>query len=292
MSDETLQDSLLLEYQGGIVEEGRMDAYDVANHIVAFSDFLTVVSKHTYGDKAEIKTEIQGFKGNSFDIEFLFMVAGPVATILSATPLTASDMIDMVKQSFDALRHLAGKPPKSTKHAEGNAHMIEIENNNGVVQTFPGATINIIGDPTVGQSVENFVKGPLDGGVEHVAIRSKHYQQAAEVDQTDAESFVPVETERPLSDNEVNVAVVIESVSFKDGNKWKFDFGGQSIWAEMADDEFQARVDEGERFGKGDVLRVTMEIIQSAVLDKLKTEYRITNVLEHRYAAQQSPLFD
>jgi hypothetical protein len=292
VTDDLLQDSLLLEYQGGTVDEGRMDAYEAAKHIMAFSDFLTVVSRHTYGDKADIKTEIQGFRGNSFDIEFLFQIAGPIATMLSASPLTASDMIDMVKQSVDALIHLRGRPPKDMRHVEGNASMIEIENNEGVVQTFNGATFNIIGDPTVGAAVENFIKGPLDSGVQQIAISSRRYNEAARIGQADSGSFVPVEIERPLTDNEINVAVTLESPSFKDGNKWKFDFGGQSIWAEMTDKEFLSRVDDGERFGKGDVLRVTLEIIQTSIIDKLKTDYRITEVIEHRPAAQQATLFD
>ncbi len=68
--DTVLEDHLILEYHGPDVEGGSMDARNVAAQIVAFSDFLDVVSEGAYGERVHLQTEVQGFRGESFDIDF------------------------------------------------------------------------------------------------------------------------------------------------------------------------------------------------------------------------------
>jgi hypothetical protein len=54
--------------------------------------------------------------------------------------------------------------------------------------------------------------------------------------------------------------------------------------------DFMSRIESGEkRFGKADVLLVDLRQTQFAIDGELKSEYRITRVLEHR-AQLQKPL--
>ena len=46
----SIEDQITLEYHGQPVELGRMNSYDVAGYIIAFSDFLGVISRKSYGE--------------------------------------------------------------------------------------------------------------------------------------------------------------------------------------------------------------------------------------------------
>lgn len=79
----------------------------------------------------------------------------------------------------------------------------------------------------------------------------------------------------------------IEAAVFKDNNKWKFDNGGSPINAAILDEEFLRKIDSGElRFGKGDLLKVKLKTIQTFAHGKLKTEFQVIEVLEHKIVKQ------
>jgi hypothetical protein len=82
--------------------------------------------------------------------------------------------------------------------------------------------------------------------------------------------------------------LLIESLAFKDGNKWRVHDGTATFHASIEDKEFLAKIDAGERFGKGDVLVVDLRQVQSIVNAKLVNESIIVKVLEHRQPLQQS----
>jgi hypothetical protein len=88
----------------------------------------------------------------------------------------------------------------------------------------------------------------------------------------------------------VLLLLLLESVAFKDGNKWRVHDGQYPFFAALDDEAFLAEVDAGERFGKGDVLTVDLRQVQTVADGTLKTEYRITKVHEHRAPLQQSLL--
>lgn len=83
-----------------------------------------------------------------------------------------------------------------------------------------------------------------------------------------------------------NTMLLLESVVFKDGNKWKVNDGNHSFGVTLLDDNFIAAVNAGRRFGKGDVLFVDLERIQRIENNSLKTEYKIHKVHRHEESLQ------
>ena len=82
-----------------------------------------------------------------------------------------------------------------------------------------------------------------------------------------------------------------ESAVFKEGNMWRFWDGQNSFQAPIDDKEFLSRVDSGvERFGKGDILIVDLEIKQAKLPTSLRTVRRIVKVHEHK-SIKQDGLF-
>jgi hypothetical protein len=85
----------------------------------------------------------------------------------------------------------------------------------------------------------------------------------------------------------------IESISFKESNKWKFSNGSIIFNAQILDANFLERIDNGDlRFGKGDILKVQLRTSQYIVHNKLKTEYQVIKVIEHRAVKAEQGKFD
>lgn len=279
-----IEDQLTLEYHGVPVETGRMNSYEVAAYIIAFSNFLGVVSHKTYGEKIIIKTEIQGFRKDSFDIDFAFYIGVMAAMLLNQTPLSIKEFIELIRECVKAWIHLNGKPPKSVLPDPNNKNNLQIENQNGQVFYTTINVTNIITDLRAGEAAEQFIKKPLEAGLSHIRINSKTDGEIAKIEKKDASSFVPIIVDKPsLIEQEMQMTLLIESPVFKERNKWRFSDGQSSFYADIIDEEFLKRVDSGiERFGKGDQLMAKVRFVQSGTFGSLKLERTIIKVLEHQ----------
>lgn len=83
----------------------------------------------------------------------------------------------------------------------------------------------------------------------------------------------------------------IVAAVFQDANKWRFtDGSGAPFSAAILDQEFVAKVNAGERFGKGDALDVEMELVQTVQNGRINIERRVLKVLRHISPNQQLTL--
>jgi len=293
-ADAIVKDRLSLEYHGPAVKTGSMDARKVAANITAFSDFLDVISESAYGEKAQLRTDVQGFRGDSFDIDFVYQLGGVAATLWSAAPTTPKDVLDLIKDSFDLWKHLRAEPPKAAVHAEDDAQLINVENNSGQILAVNHAVFNVVSNPRAGTAVAAFIGDTVNAnGIEDVRIHSEAANDESLVTRDDAYCFIPVDVKRPLSETELETWVIIESPNFKEGNKWRVSDGQTSFNVSMDDAEFLQAIDEGaQRFGKGDMMRVNMLIKQSSSLGRLSSERSILKVLEHKRGSEQQRMFE
>ena len=283
------EDKLSLEYYGAVVESGQLRAKDVARYILALDDFMSVVTKEAYGKDASLNMDVSGFRGQSFDIDFALQVLGlsSSAIFCSGSP---KDLITLATDPIKACIHLAGRQPQSC-NPDRNDNTINIENSNGKTQIFHIQTLNVISDPKASNSLDTFIREPLTKGLSTVKLKSSQFDVQTEASANDADFFKPLDFEMPLFKNTVTTGLTIESPSFKDGNKWKLHDGQASFYAEITDKDFIDSVDKGERFGKGDLLIVEMEIIQTKTPQGLKVEKIITKVKDHKEAPHQPGKF-
>jgi len=288
-----IEDQISLEYHGPLVDTGRMNAYDVAGYIIAFSDFLGVVSRTAYGERIALKTEIQGFRNDSFDIIFALQIAGMATSLfLPVTPFSVKDFIALIKDSVQAWIHLNGSPPKTIAPVPDRQNIFQIENQHGQINYFNADVINLITEPRAGKAVEQFIRKPLEAGLSSVSISSRTEARVAEIPEEKSSSFIPVNIEKPFAESEMRMGLLIESPTFKEGNKWKFFDGQNSFYADITDEEFLKKVDQGAaRFGKGDKLVALVRFTQSATIGSLKMERTVVKVLEHEIAAVPGKLF-
>ena len=70
----------------------------------------------------------------------------------------------------------------------------------------------------------------------------------------------------------------IVTASFQNRYRWRFSDGNLTFAAPMEDESFFKRIDDGERFGKGDILRVDLYERQWRDRKGLHAEYKILRV--------------
>ena len=78
------------------------------------------------------------------------------------------------------------------------------------------------------------------------------------------------------------------------GSRWQFMYEGFKIGMIVKNDALMRRIDGGERFGKGDVIRVRLRIVQRYNKDYKAYEnkaFKITELYEH-IENKQGSLFD
>ncbi len=79
--------------------------------------------------------------------------------------------------------------------------------------------------------------------------------------------------------------------ALKDGNKCRVYDGQFSYFVALEDEDLLEKINNGERFGKGDVLVVDLRQIQTLEGHVLKPESRIIKICEH-YASLEEFLFN
>lgn len=277
---------LSLRYSGPAVDAGQMDVYAASANMIAFSEFMVAAVKAAYGDSAEARAEVAGFGRGSFITDLVFNVGGPAATMFAA--FSPEHLLNLVKEAFGLWKHLQGSPPAAISQSGQNN--VAVTNNNGQVIQVNTDTLNLVFSEKGADSVGRFVRDALtQDGISAVELESAG-QAVTNVDASEASYFVPVAKEAPVSENIVTMALILVAPVFQDGNKWRFSDGGTTFPAAILDEEFINRVNNGERFGKGDILQVELSIKQSRTGNRISVDRQVLKVLEHRIASQQQPL--
>jgi hypothetical protein len=280
-----METKISLKYNGAAVDAGRMDVYMASANMIAFSEFMVIATKATFGETATANAEVAGFGHSSFVTNLLFSFGGDIATIFTSVP--ADHLMKVVKEAIGLWKFLKGSPPKAVEYAEQH---VKVTNNNGNILLVQAQTFNLVMNEKASSAVEKFIKSPLSANGIDTLTLDGDFGHIGDIDKSEAQHFIPVAASVLLNESSFEMSLVIESPSFKDGNKWKVWDGAQSFFVEMLDLEFIERINGGERFGKGDVLRAEVRFIQKRVGGKLEAERSVTKVIEHRAGQFQYPL--
>lgn len=279
---------LSLRYRGPAVEAGQMDVYEAAANMIAFSDFMVAAAKETYGESASAQANVAGYGKGSFVTDLVINVLGPVATIFSA--VSPEQFLSVLKEAFDLWIFLKGKPPKSVQISDQGQYA-EVFNNDGQVTQIHIDSLKIVFNEKAAESVGQFVKNSLSKeGMDSVEIADRE-KVIGRASQNESNYFVAVRPEERITDNEIEMALVIEAPVFKEDNKWRFSDGQNSFHVDIEDRDFLAKVDAGERFGKGDILIVRLRITQVRSGMKISAQRSVIKVIEHRHGQEQKNLF-
>ncbi|KVW35862.1 hypothetical protein [Burkholderia ubonensis] len=286
-------------YDGPALTEHRMDVRDLAPALVAIADLFSFANKELNGDNTEVRLEVKGsFKAGSFHSELIFIqslanqihdiFAGPNAAAFS-NALAILGALGIVGSGglIGLIRTLRGNRPHRIEPTGSNVRIWVTEKESLEVEE---AVYRLYRSKTVRVSLQKTLS-PLerDGITSFGIVRGTKVELAIENDELGTFAIFE-EAGEVVSDVVGRKVLLFESVVFKDGNKWRVHDGTYPFFAALDDEEFLAKVNAGERFGKGDVLVVDLRQIQIIGDDGLKNEYRILKVHEHRAPLQSSLL--
>jgi hypothetical protein len=282
---------LSLKYHGKAVETGRLNIYDAAATMLAFSEFVTEAGRVVFGPKVELRAQVEGFRSGSFVTDIMFQVIGPAMPLLAHADV--AEWLKTIKTAFELWKHLKGSPAKeiTTDSSVKGDNNISVTNHDGKVLIVNTQSLQLVMSEKGAEAVERFVGTQLNvedlDGVEILKGRTK----LAAASRSEAAYFRSVTSAIPVTDNTFEYALSIDAPVFKEGNKWRFSDGGSSFFADIEDDEFIQRVNAGEAFAKGDALRVMMRIEQERKGSELMTNRKIIKVLEHIRQQSTGKLF-
>lgn len=282
---QVMKTSLSLKYSGPAVDDGRMDVYAVSANMIAFSEFVVIAAKATFGDQATARAEVTGFGKGSFITDLLFNWGGELASMFTGVP--ADQIVGTIKEAFDLWKHLKGEPPKAVEY---ETQHVAVTNNNGQIIHVQTQSLTLVMNEKGAEAADRFVRQALAApGMDSISLDSGG-EQIAYASQADAQYFIPVAGAETVTDSTSRMGLIVESPSFKDGNKWKVFDGSQSVWMDMLDQEFIDGINGGARFGKGDILMAEVRLVQKRSGMKLEAERSILKVIEHKPGAQQRSL--
>lgn len=291
-------------YDGPALQEHRMDVRDLAPALVAFADLFTAANKEINGDAAEVRVQVNAsFKAGSFGIDLIasqhllsqikdiFSGNGATAiangwTIMQIVGITGTGLAGGL---IGLLRLLKGRRPVKIEQKGdvatvwiSSTETIEVEHDvirlyrNGIVRT----SLEKVVSPLERDGITDF--GVL---VNDAIVLDLHDDEVASFNAATSDAEAEI-----VSDTTTRKLLLIESLTFKDGNKWRVHDGTATFHASIADKAFLGKIDAGEQFGKGDVLVVDLRQVQSIVNAKLVSESAIVKVWEHRQPLQQNLL--
>jgi len=285
--DEARGMSILLRYRGPAVEDGTMNVYDAAANMTAFSDFVVAAAHKIYGEDVYVKAEVTAFKHGSFGTDLLFEVVGAAAAILPMLPDVVS-VASTVKESIELYRFLKGEEPQKVEHREDNS--INVTNNFGNVIVISRPSLQLTLDSKAGKAAAQFIGEALSkAGVDSIDISSNGVR-IAQATTNDAQYYHPIGDEDTVTESVTRMGLVIEMLSFKDGNKWRMWNGAESLMYAMEDEDFSGRVNGGEAFRKGDILICDVRVKQTKANGALKLHRAIIKVHDHKIGLDQPPL--
>jgi hypothetical protein len=267
----------------------ELDAKTLLDSFGAIEAALMGISRHSHPE-ARFRIKVKSFQKGSFEIPIeiqqLLSVAG--LSLMSPDWANAKESVKILLELIKLKLDLKGKEPKA----------VEIQKNSSCTFNVDQRTYNIhVKDSVVGEAIARGFKA-LEADTEvksftvlnkkrekmlDVPRRSFHYVSKLKKETVDGGQTTTERLELPIFK-----AVLDKSK----GNKWEFYYRGiKRIRATITDENFLARVDSGERFGRGDTLDVELEIVKQ-LDDKLKVfvnkTYKVIRVLTIHRREEQS----
>jgi hypothetical protein len=291
MSTTTMQD-IKIKFDG---QTHQIEANTLINSLIHFTTIVQEVNKDlSTGGRVDVKV-------NALP-EGSFLCHITVESIIDAAQMVfnkeniimAAQIIGAVKGIYEIGKFLKGKKPEQVKTTETSTTII---NHEGDSITINNPTINIYtNNRTVREALaEEFETLDNDPNVTGFELLDKEDKPLVRIEK---QEFYAIANSDDLNEVFAEKTVTkkamlnIVKLSFEN-MKWDFYFEGNKIHARIADLEFITRIENGERFAKGDLLEVELEINQ--VFEKtvdtfINKGYSITKVINHIPRPEQQRL--
>lgn len=296
-SDGTDMQAMKIKFDG---QTHMIEANTFINSLIHFTTVVQEVNKELDPDK-KVEVKIKANKEGSFIVDIVIQAQSALETVKGLfsndNVQYAAGLVTVLGSVYGVAKFLGGKKPNDVITADENT--LKIENNNGTVNNFDLRGANIyLGNRTIRDAIskefstlenDESVTGfeLLDNNDEPLVVipRTSFYEIA------DDDTNTIDKNERVLPMSGVMLNIVALDLELK--KKWDFYYEGNKISARVKDDTFRELINKGERFGKGDSLKVDMDIKQEfddSVNAFVNKGYTVTKIHGHFQKPPQGTL--
>lgn len=291
MNDDNSQARLDIVYDGPALVDGSMNVRDLAPAMMAIGGFFEAANRVTNGERAKVNVNVRATSAGSFHVLF------EVAQSLEATDVLKADIGDFLTTAntlkalliggggaaggiFALIKWLRGRRPQVTKVNE-DLYDVTVD---GETYKVPLQLLRLYQNAEILRNIQHMVRPVKEPGIDRFMLRESN-QTVQEVTKDDVDAFEAPEYRELIVDKVSQHAFSIVSVAFRKSNKWRLDDGQNTFSVSMKDEEFRQKVDNNlVAFAKGDILICDLRTTQWQVNDRLKAEYEVVRVVEHRSA--------
>lgn len=273
-------------------DNGQIDANTL---IVALShyQFVMEATNKEFGCEKKLELKVNAIEKGSFVID-IDVVEGFIKNLFSNNSMEyVANVIAVLGGVYGAYKILKGKPAKTKEEKES----IVIKGNDNVV--INKAVVNIYNQIPVREAIsKTFEAAEKDKSVDGLTIESseqKVYFPKEDFSELIHKSFDSPDMLPPDKTIIEDARLAILSMSFESGYTWQFMYKGFKIPIRVKEGALMTIIDNGERFGKGDVIDVRLEILQRYNPSYRAYEnirFKIVEFYSHTNTIEDSSLFD
>lgn len=289
-------------YDGAAVEDGEMDAAQLASSLLALAHLLKSADDITTGERDRLSVRVRAdVRRGSFDVGMaihwkdailawaMTPAGGATLSLLGVLGFNLTAVATASGRGvIQVVRWLRGRRIASRARHSGGAVTIVAEDGEELV--VDPQVSRLADDAGVRQALEKFTEPLREEGVESIRFEPSE-GEGETILASEAEFFRAVAGTAPTSSSEFEATYQIKRLFFERGRKWRLSNGAQTIQAEIIDDRFWAQIDASERsFAKEDYLVCRVRMDQWLTPTGLRTEYVILEVVEHLSPAKQDAL--
>lgn len=278
-----------LKFEG---QTSSIDAGTLINVLMQYQSVAQEANRIYSGGTQEIKIQVNAIEKGSFiiDLEIVQNVIQQLFSKASVEYIAA--LTGIITFSYKAYKKLKGKPIKT----EDDKKEISSLSVNGDINV----NINVYNSRATREAISKSIQAADDdASVEGFSVKDKEENAIVafsrdefkeyKYDDFDTEEDIP---EERIIDSEATLIIV--GLNFEKGARWQFMYDGFKIPIIVKDDALMRKIDEGERFGKGDSIRVKLRKIQKYNKEYRAYEnksYKIIEFYEHIIPPKQTEIF-
>ena len=277
-----------------VVFEGNEGMIDVNTLITAMTHYNTIAlaANQVYGKgESKLKVNVNSFERGSFVVDFSF---GFVRDLFSAANVEyVAALVGIIGGIYKLSKYFKGK--KVGQEEAGKASSI-IGDVSVEIKQVTVAVYNV--QQTRESIVKTFSAVQEDSAIDGMSIRDENGGEMVRFDRGEFKELANCDVsdgtekdERIVYDEDARLSII--SMSFEKGRRWSFLYKGIIISMNVKDDALMEAIDRGERFGKGDSIRVRLQINQKyshEYNDYMNTGYRIVEFREHVERPEQKSI--
>lgn len=296
-----------LIFDGSAVDNGEIDVKDLAPSLMALGELIQAANAEINGEKARMAVKLQATEKGSFEVHMTLVQSFGAQALTLFDSLNghkdgiaaAKDLADIIFKVtagttavgggfFALIKWLAGRKPDKVETKGGDTY-IHIGDNHFVTNSH---VVALAENLLVREQARNLVSVLLNEGIDELSTR-RGSGEKLRIRKREVRYFdIPDIEEETLDDAEREMFLQIDSLSFREGNKWRMTDGGEPFYAVLEDVDFLNRIAKDEvSFSRNDYLHCLVHERQSRTgKGQLKKERTIIRVIEHKPGARQLKL--